>query len=54
MGGGGVVAEREQTTIRLPKELLEKLKREADSKGYTVKDLIMFIIHDYFQNNFRE
>lgn len=40
---------KEQITIRLPKELKEKLQREADLKGYTITDLIMFILNDYFQ-----
>lgn len=42
--------EREQTTIRLPAELMEQLKQEADMKGYTVKDLIVFILHDHYRN----
>lgn len=36
--------EREQTTIRLPKELKVQLQREADKKGYTITDLIKFIL----------
>lgn len=42
--------EREQTTIRLPAELKDKLQQEADRLGYTLKDMIMFILRDYFQN----
>ena len=42
--------EREQTTIRLPTELKEKLQREADRRGYTIKDLMIFIIQAYFQS----
>lgn len=38
---------REQTTIRLPPELLEELRREADRRGYPVKDLVMFILYDW-------
>ena len=38
---------QEQTTLRLPVELLEALKQEADKKGYTVTDLITFILWDY-------
>jgi len=38
---------REQTTIRLPSELLEQLKREAQEKGYTLTDLILFILWGY-------
>lgn len=37
---------KEQTTIRLPAELKEKLQQEADRKGYTVRDLIVFILWD--------
>lgn len=40
--------EREQTTIRLPAELMEKLRQEAEARGYPVKDLIMFIFHFHF------
>lgn len=43
---------REQTTIRLPCELMERLRREADLRGYTVKDLILFILNDYIGNRF--
>lgn len=42
---------REQTTIRLPEELLEKLKQEADRKGYTTKDLVMFILWNHLESN---
>nr|DAH37273.1 MAG TPA: antitoxin [Caudoviricetes sp.] len=38
---------REQTTIRLPEELLERLKREADSKGYTVNAQILQILWEW-------
>lgn len=41
--------EREQITIRLPAELMEQLRREAQEKGYTVSDLIVFILWDYFR-----
>ena len=42
--------EREQTTIRLPVDLKEKLQQEAFRKGYTIKDLIVFIIRNYFSS----
>ena len=55
--------EKEQTTIRLPVELKEKLQAEAEKqsqilkaeadkekRGYTITDLIMFILWKYFQN----
>ena len=41
--------EREQTTIRLPAELKERLQQEADKRGYTITDLIMFILWWRFQ-----
>lgn len=37
----------EQTTIRLPFELKEKLQQEAEKRGYTVTDLIVFILWEY-------
>lgn len=43
--------EREQTTIRLPSELKEQLQKEADHKGYTIRDLIVFILWDYFSSS---
>lgn len=36
--------EREQTTIRLPAGLKEQLQREADRRGITLHDLIVFIL----------
>lgn len=39
--------ERKQTTIRLPVELVEALKQEAEKKGYTITDLILFILWNY-------
>lgn len=41
--------EREQTTIRLPAELKDRLQQEADKRGYTITDLIMFILWWRFQ-----
>lgn len=35
---------REQTTIRLPAELMEQLRREADRRGYSIRDLVVFIL----------
>ena len=45
---------REQTTIRLPAELKEKLEQEAHKKGMTTKGLIIFILFDYFENTIQE
>ena len=36
-----------QTTIRLQSELLKKLKEKADGRGYSIKDLILFILWKY-------
>ena len=38
---------REQTTIRLPAKLMKRLWQEADKKGYTVTDLIIFLLWDF-------
>lgn len=38
---------REQITIRLPAGLKEELKQEAEKRGYTVTDLIVFILWNY-------
>lgn len=36
-----------QTTIRLPVELKEALKREAKERGYAMKDLVVFILQKF-------
>lgn len=41
---------REQTTIRLPEELMEELKREADRKGYSFNQLVMIMITEYISH----
>lgn len=33
-------------TIRLPEDLKEKLQQEAKERGYTLSDLIRFILSD--------
>lgn len=43
--------DREQTTIRLPAELKERIQRAADERGYTVRDLIVFILWDYVRSS---
>ena len=43
-----VDGDREQTTLRLPSELLEELRRQAQERGYTVHDLTMFILWEHF------
>ena len=40
--------EKVVTTIRLPETLKEQLHREATEKGYSIKDLIMFILYYHF------
>ena len=44
----------EQTTIRLPRELKKKLLKQAKTKGYTLKDMVIFILKDYLQNTSQE
>ncbi|HIT86755.1 MAG TPA: ribbon-helix-helix protein, CopG family [Candidatus Coprocola pullicola] len=39
---------KEQITIRLPVELKEKLQQEADERGYSITELIIFILWDSF------
>lgn len=40
---------REQITIRLPADLKERLQQEADKRGYTLTNLIMFILWTNFE-----
>lgn len=39
--------EKKQMTIRLPVDLREELQREADRRGYTETDLIVFILWNF-------
>ncbi len=41
--------EFKKITIRLPEQLMKNLQLEAESKGYTVKDTITFILQNYFE-----
>ena len=41
---------KEQTTIRLPTELLEQLKQEAQRKGYSLNGYILFLIEQGHQS----
>ena len=45
LGGGGEM-EREQTTIRLPAELMEKLKQEAEKLGMSFNALLLMILNE--------
>jgi len=38
---------KEQTTIRLPKELKEKLQREADKIGISFNELLVLIVNEF-------
>lgn len=42
--------DKEQITLCLPTELKKNLQQEADKKGYSITDLIMFILWDYLKN----
>ena len=46
--------EKRQITSCLPVELKKKLQQEAEKRGYTVSDLVIFILHQYFENVGRE
>ena len=35
-----------QTTLRLPVELMEKLRKQAEEKGIPIKDLVVLILND--------
>lgn len=39
--------DREQTTIHLPADLKEQIQRQAEERGYTIRDLIVFILWDH-------
>lgn len=40
-----------QITIRLSKKLMDELRRQANTKGYPVSDLIIFALQKYINNN---
>lgn len=40
---------REQTTLRLPPELLEKLRQQAQEMGISVNELILILIDKGFR-----
>ena len=41
---------RGKKTIRLTTDLMELLKQEADKDGYSITELIIFILWEYFGN----
>lgn len=43
------MSEQRIITIRLPKELRNQLQLEAERKGYTIKDTVIFILQNYFE-----
>lgn len=40
-----------QYLLRLPKNLKQKLDKEATEKGYSLNSLILFILHDYLNKD---
>jgi len=44
---------REQTTIRLPVELKEKLQQEANVKGKSYNNLVEIILYSWVRNFLR-
>lgn len=41
--------DKKSCSFRLPEALLERLLEEADSKGYTVTEVIEFVLDQYLQ-----
>ncbi|HBF1131383.1 TPA: Arc family DNA-binding protein [Clostridioides difficile] len=42
--------EIEQTTIRLPRELKEKLEKQASKKGRSFNSILLSILQEFIQN----
>ncbi len=42
--------DREQTTIRLPKELKEEIQRQADEMGVSFNEYILIAINNYLNH----
>ena len=47
---GATAMAREQTTIRLKHRMLDALRAEADRRGYTVNDLIVFLLWEHVRS----
>lgn len=45
---------REQITIRLPDDLKEQIRQQADDIGIGISDLIKIILYQHFQNTAQE
>lgn len=43
--------QREQTTLRLPGELMERLRRQAQEMGMSVRDVVVWILRSYFSSS---
>ena len=41
------MTQREQTTIRLPDEMKEKLQKEANKRGMSFNQLVLIILEDW-------
>lgn len=44
-------AEREQTTIRLPKELKNEIQRKADEMGISFNEFVLLSINEYINSH---
>ena len=42
--------DQQQITIRMSSELMKRIQDEAEARGYTIKDVILFAIHDYIES----
>lgn len=43
--------EKKQTTLRLPADLYERIRQEAERKGHDTKSLIVFALWEYFDSS---
>jgi len=48
--GGARVKEETRTTLRIPEDLKEKLRAEAEKQNRSLHNLIITILRDYFAN----
>ena len=46
--------EREQTTIRLPKDLKEKIQREADKRGDSFNGFVIVLLNKALKSIYQE
>ena len=42
--------EKEQTTIRLPSELLQQFRKQADEIGVSFNEVVLIVINDFLNS----